>query len=239
ALHMPAHTFTRLGYWEDSIATNLLSAELARKSGNVYEELHATDYAVYAYLQTGQDARARELAAAAPAIAARAATTAGAAPSTAGGYALAAIPARYALERGDWAAAARLQPQGNPALYIEAIGWFAIGLGRARAGEGGTQTIAELQGRSERLQAAGEAYWAEQVAIQKLGVEAWVELADGHTDQALAKMREAADREDRTEKSAISPGPIAPARELLGEMLLQLKRPQDALVEFRKTMAKE
>ena len=96
-----------------------------------------------------------------------------------------------------------------------------------------------MQGRIDLLKAAGETYWAEQVTIQKLGVTAWLALADGKTEEALASMREAADREDRTEKAAISPGPLAPARELLAEMLLQLKRPKEALAEFEKTMAKE
>jgi tetratricopeptide (TPR) repeat protein len=157
----------------------------------------------------------------------------------AGGYAVAAIPARYALERGDWAAAAALQPQSNPALYIEAVTWFAKGLGLARGGKGGRDLLPELQSRSDRLAAAGEAYWAEQVAIQKGVVEAWVTLAEGNSAEALRLMRAAADREDRTDKSAISPGPLAPAREMLGEMLLQLKQPREALVEFRKTIAKE
>jgi hypothetical protein len=242
ALHMPSHTFTRLGYWQDSIETNILSAKAAEKIGQVYEHLHATDYEVYAYLQTGQDAKARALVDEAPRIAARRNTTAGAAPSVAGGYALAAIPARYALERGDWAEAGRLQPIANAAPYVEAISWFARGLGGARARDvssGAKEVPGELQLRIDALNKAGEKYWAEQVAIQKLAVSAWLALAENRTADALALMREAADREDRTEKNAISPGPLAPARELLAEMLLQTKQPKEALAEFRKTMAKE
>lgn len=241
ALHMPSHTFTRLGYWEDSIATNLLSAASAKKTGQVYEELHAMDYAVYAYLQTGQDAKAKALVDAAPGVFSQANRTAGAAPAAAGGYALAAIPARYALERGAWADAAGLQPVPSSAPYTEAISWFARGLGAARAGTGSSaaNVLTELQSRIDALKAAGEVYWAEQVTIQKLGVAAWLALAEGKSAEALASMREAADREDRTEKAAISPGPLAPARELLGEMLLQLKQPKEALAQFEKTMAKE
>jgi hypothetical protein len=89
------------------------------------------------------------------------------------------------------------------------------------------------------LNKAGEKYWAEQVTIQKLAVSAWVALGENRASDALALMREAADREDRTEKNAISPGPLAPARELLAEMLLELKQPKDALAEFKKTIAKE
>ena len=241
ALHMPSHTFTRLGYWQDSIDTNMLSAAAAKKIGQIYEELHATDYEVYAYLQTGQDAKARALVDEAPRIAARPNVTEGAAPPVAGGYALAAIPARYALERGDWAGAARLQPIANAAPFVEAISWFARGLGAARARDvaGAKVVPAELQVRIDALDRAGEKYWAEQVRIQQLAVTAWVAFADGRAPEALKSMREAADREDRTEKNAISPGPLAPARELLAEMLLQLKQPKVALVEFRTTIAKE
>ena len=125
--------------------------------------------------------------------------------------------------------------------FAQAITWFARGLGAARGGQlnGAKEAIDELQRRVDGLTTAGEQYWAEQVAIQKLGVAAWLALAEGRTDAAVASMREAADREDRTEKSAISPGPLAPARELLAEMLLQSKQAKDALAEFRKTIAKE
>jgi hypothetical protein len=241
ALHMPSHTFTRLGDWQDSIDANILSAEAARKKGQIYEQLHATDYEVYAYLQSGQDAKARALVEDAPRIAALPNVAAGAAPPVAGGYALAAIPARYALERGAWAEAARLQPVADPAAYVEAIRWFARGLGGARAGQlnGVKDVLGELQLRVDRLDKAGEKYWAEQVRIQKLGVGAWLALAEGRAAEALASMRDAADREDRTEKAAITPGPLAPARELLAEMLLELKQPKEALAEFRKTIAKE
>jgi hypothetical protein len=242
ALHMPSHTFTRLGYWQDSIDTNILSAASARRGGNVNEELHASDYEVYAYLQTGQDAKARAIVEDAPRIAAQANRTAGAAPPTAADYALAAIPARYALERGDWAAAARLQPRASAATYAEAITWFARGLGAARARDLtalAKGVPAELQRRVDELKQAGDTYWAEQVAIQELAVTAWLAVADGRTADGVQSMRAAADREDATEKAAITPGPIAPARELLAEMLLELKRPQDALVEFKKTMTKE
>ncbi len=241
ALHMPSHTFTRLGYWEDSIATNILSANAAQRGGQLHEQLHAMDYQAYAYLQTGQDVKARELVEAAPRVAAGRNVTAGAAPPAAGLYATAAIPARYALERGAWSEAAQLTPQASGSPQAEAVLWFARGIGAARSGNaaGAKDALAELQTRIDRLQSAGETYWAEQVSIQKLGVAAWTALAEGRTADALAGMREAADREDKTEKSAISPGPLAPARELLAEMLLQLKQPKQALAEFEKTMTKE
>jgi hypothetical protein len=241
ALHMPSHTFTRLGYWQDSIDTNILSAEAARKVNSTYEELHATDYQVYAYLQSGQDAAARKLVDVAAARASQTNVRAGAAPPTAGAYALAAIPARYALERGDWAAAAALNARPSSVAYADALTWFARALGSARSGDtaGARTAVGELQTAIDRLKAEREEYWLEQVTIQKLGASAWLALAEGKESEALAAMREAADREDRTEKSAVSPGPLAPARELLGELLLQVKQPKAALAEFQKVMIKE
>jgi 1,2-phenylacetyl-CoA epoxidase PaaB subunit len=243
ALHMPSHTFTRLGYWQDSIDANILSAAAAHKAGATDEELHATDYEVYAYLQTGQDAAAKRLVDSLGAIeaSAGAAASRSAAPPAAGAYALAAIPARYALERGAWQEAEALDIHRTAFAYPDAISWFARAIGGARNGDIGVakDAIDELQKVIERLQAQKEAYWSEQVAIQKLGAEAWVAMAEGDDDVAVATMREAADREDRTEKAAITPGPLAPAREMLGDILLELKRPKDALVEFRKTMGKE
>lgn len=243
ALHMPSHTFTRLGYWQDSIDTNIMSAEAARKANSLYEELHATDYQVYAYLQSGQDAAARRLVDLANGRLAQPnpAAQVGAAPPSAGAYALAAIPARYALERGDWAAAARLQPRTTPVAYADALTSFARALGASRARDLATAraAVGELQKALDRLTAAKETYWIEQVSIQKLGATAWLALADGQPAEALVAMREAADREDRTEKSAVTPGPLAPARELLAEMLLELKQPKAALAEFQKAMVKE
>jgi hypothetical protein len=242
ALHMPSHTFTRLGYWQDSIDTNILSAAAARKVNAVGEELHASDYQAYAYLQSGQDAAARRVVDSIAEIRSRrGAVTQGAAPAPAGGYAAAAIPARYALERGAWAEAARLDARTTPFAYADALSWFARALGSARMRDvpAAKAAVDELQKCIDRTIDAKETYWVEQISIQKLGASAWMALAEGRTDDALAQMREAADREDRTEKSAISPGPLAPARELLGDMLLELKQPKDALAAYQKTMAKE
>ena len=243
ALHMPSHTFTRLGYWQDSIETNILSAAEAKKTGSLSEELHAVDYQVYAYLQTAQDAAAKRLVdlvttAGDPL---GAGVRAGAAPGAAGVFAKAAVPARYALERGAWAEAARLEVRPSRMLHADAMTWFARAVGAARSGitPAAHEGVAELQKLIDRLTEASEAYWAEQVSIQKLGASAWLAHAEGRTEQALSMLREAADREDRTEKNAVTPGPLAPAREMLGEMLLQAKQPKAALAEFQKTLAKE
>jgi hypothetical protein len=243
ALHMPSHTFTRVGAWQDSIETNIASAAAARKDGAAAEELHALDYQVYAYLQTAQDAAARKSVDAIAPIGARIQMNApgAAAPPTAGYYALAAIPARYALERNAWKEAAALAPRETPFAYADAITHFARALGAARSGNpaAAAKDIEKLVTLRDALQKANDAYWTGQVDIQRRIAVAWVALAEGRSTEALSTLREAADMEDLTDKSAISPGPIKPARELLGEMLLELKRPADALKEFEATMAKE
>ncbi len=243
ALHMPSHTFTRVGLWQESIDTNIASAAAAKRTGNTAEELHAMDYQIYAYLQTGQDAAAKGLVDALPEVGGRFDPTAvtGAAPGSAGVFAIAAIPARYALERRDWKGAAGLDLPPHSFPQTEAIRQFAKALGAARSGDPATArvSIAALEELRNRLATAGEPYWTEQVAIQGLEASAWLDLAEGRSAAALSAMREAADREDRTEKNAVTPGPLAPARELFGEMLLELKQPAGALAELRKTIQKE
>jgi tetratricopeptide (TPR) repeat protein len=233
ALHMPSHTFTRLGYWKDSIDTNLRSAETARKVSDPNAELHALDYQTYAYLQVARDAAAKgalERAAALQSL------------PGANTFAAAAIPARYALERGDWAAAAALTVQPAPNTpYTEAITHFARAIGAARSGtpEAATADITRLGELRDRLQAMRDAYWAEQVDIQRRVALAWQAFGAGRRDDGLTQMRAAADAEDATDKAAVTPGPLSPARELLGDMLLTAGRARDALAAFETTMKKE
>jgi len=243
ALHMPSHTFTRVGMWQESIETNLRSMEEAKRTGSMGEALHASDYAAYAYLQLRRDSAAKTIMDSLPAYAARFDVNAvtGAAPGSAGVFALAAIPARYALERRDWKMAAALQPKASAFPYTEALTYFARSLGASRTGDVSTAraSIDSLAAIRERLLARNESYWAEQVAIQRLGAMAWLELAEQRPDSALARMREAAMREDATEKAAVTPGPLAPAHELTGDLLMALGRPREALAEYRLTLAKE
>ncbi|MGH7718108.1 MAG: hypothetical protein ACREON_04595, partial [Gemmatimonadaceae bacterium] len=219
ALHMPSHTFTRVGMWEESVRANNRSKEVALGSGSIAEALHAADYAVYAYLQLGKESEARVILDGLPALAARFDPNAitGAAPGSAGVFALAAIPARWALERRAWAEAAALEPKPSAYPYAEAMTYFARALGASRTGNlDKTKTaIDSLASIEQRLRAKGEGYWAEQVAIQHLAARAWLDLAEQRETEALARMREAATREDATEKNAMTPGPLAPARELL------------------------
>ena len=243
ALHMPSHTFTRVGMWNESVKTNLRSREVALRDSSIAEALHASDYAVYAYLQMRKDSSAREILRGLPALAARFDPTvvSGAAPGSAGVFALAAIPARYVLERRAWNEAAGLEPKTSAFPYTEALTHFARALGAAHVGDSARArtSIDSLEAFRARLAASGEAYWAEQVAIQRLAAMAWLDFARGRRDAAVATMREAVTREDATEKSAVTPGPLAPAHELLADMLLELERPADALSEYRASLARE
>ena len=244
ALHMPSHTFTRLGYWQESIDSNVAAAAAARRQGQTAEELHASDYETYAYLQTGQDEAAARIVSALPEMAARfdpKAALVGAGPPSAGYFALAAIPARYALERRDWNQAERLTPSQTPFPYADATTWFARGLGAARLGHASVadEAVAALMQIQERLSKANEPYWAQQVEIQARAVAAWSALAVGRNEEALQQMASTAELEDGTEKSVLTPGPLSPARELLGEMLLALHEPAKALVQFEATLKKE
>jgi len=248
ALHMPSHTFTRTGYWQESIDANVGAAAAAKREGQTAEELHASDYQIYAYLQTGQDAAALRILDSLPEVASRFdpnAVIGGAGGPSAGYFALAAIPARYALERQDWKRAQQLTPRETPFPYTEAMTWFARGLGAARLGQSpeAHASVAALRHIRERLSKADEKYWAQQVEIQEIEIEAWATLAesnkDGKKEEALQQMKSAAELEDGTDKSAVTPGPLAPARELLGEMLLELKEPALALDQFEATLKKE
>ena len=244
ALHMPSHTFTRLGYWQESIDSNVAAAAAARRQGQTAEELHASDYETYAYLQTAQDEAAARIVNSLPQLEERfdpKAVLIGAGPPAAGYFALAAIPARYALERRDWQQAEQLALRDTPFPYTDAMTWFARGLGAARLGHAAAanQAATALKGIQQRLLNANESYWARQVEIQQLEVVAWSALAAGEKEQALRQMQSAAELEDGTDKSAVTPGPLAPARELLGEMLLEVNEPARALEQFEATLKKE
>jgi len=244
ALHMPSHTFTRTGFWQESIDANIAATDAARREGQTAEELHGDDYEVYALLQTGQDGAALRIVDSLPEIASRfdpKAVVNGAAGPAAAFFALAAIPARYALERSDWQRASQLPVLETPYPYTDAMTWFARGMGAARLDQVplAVESANALRRIHERLVDTDENYWAEQVEIQEVSISAWATLARGKREEALRLMKAAAKLEDRTEKSAITPGPLAPARELLGEMLLQVNAPSQALEQFELTLKKE
>ncbi len=243
ALHMPSHIFTRVGMWRESIDANRQSIAAAMRDGSIAEALHALDYEMYAALQLRNDSAARAMLLVFPTLIARFDPTvvAGAAPGSAGAFAIAAIPARVALEHRDWRAAAALHANTTAFPYADAVTYFARSLGASHLGDTaaarvGVDSLVVLQAR---LAAHGETYWAEQVTIQQLGAQAWMDYASHHPDDALSQMREACTREDATEKSAVTPGPLAPAHELLGDLLTALHRPADALTEYERTLTKE
>jgi hypothetical protein len=244
ALHMPSHTFTRIGYWQESIETNIRSAEAAAREGTFGEALHAMDYQVYAYLQSGQDRAALQVIRdQAPKALAKLDLNAvgGAAPPVAGLYAASAIEARYAIERGAWDEAAALKLRTPTAPFVEAVTRFARAIGAARTGrpDAAKEDVAAIETLQHTLLAMKDAYWAEQLGIQQQVASAWITFAQGRKTEAVEQLRKAADAEDATDKSAISPGPLVPARELLGEMLLAVQKPAEALKEFEATMKKE
>jgi len=235
ALHMPSHIFTRVGYWKDSIATNAASARAARASKEWQDELHAMDYLVYAQLQLAQDDQARGV------VDEMLATKQYDPNIRTGPYAIAASEARYMIERNDWKGAAGLQLRPSKFAYVDAITHFARALGESRTGnlEGARADIAQLAALAVKLREEKDAYWSEQVDIQGQVTNAWLLYAEGKRDQALAMMSSAADAEDRTEKSIVTPGPLAPARELYGAMLLDHGKAADALVQFEAVLKKE
>jgi hypothetical protein len=234
ALHMPSHIFTRLGMWQESIKTNLRSDAAARAEGNGQEAVHAMDYLVHAYLQLGQDAAAAKV------VAGGADTKVN--PNVfIGHYALAAMPARYVLERRAWSEAANLPLRETKFAFPDAITHFARGLGSARTGnpESAAREAAQLASLRDTLRQQKNDYWAKQVEVQRLAVTAWTELAQNHPEDALKSMRASADLEDSMEKHIVTPSPVVPARELLAEMLLATNRPGEALEAFEASAKRE
>jgi tetratricopeptide (TPR) repeat protein len=240
ALHMPSHIFTRLGYWQDSIDTNRKSAEsakaelrMANLEAGSYNALHAMDYIVYAAMQLGKEKEAKSVMEEIRGI------NKIDSEQFAAAFAFAAIPARYALERRQWGEAAELSLHPSSMSWqkfpqAESINAFARGLGAARGGNaaGARVEVARLEKLRDALRASKISYWAEQAEIQRLGVAGWLARAEGKNDEALALLREAADREDKTEKHPVTPGAIQPAREMLAELLMDLGRNGEALAQF-------
>ncbi|MBR0745197.1 hypothetical protein JQ582_14790 [Bradyrhizobium japonicum] len=235
AQHMPSHIYTRVGYWKESIDSNTASVKAAMAEKSVGNYLHAQDYMVYAYLQLGQDKQARAV------IDDMIKETDLKATVAAADYALAASPARYAIDRGDWGSASQLPVRPSNLNFAMAVTHFARALGAARSGkpEAAKADIQKLAELRDKLQDAKDNYWSGIVDIQRQVAVAWVLYAEGKYDEALNAMSAAADAEDKTEKHVITPGPLAPARELYGFMLLDRGMAKEALAAFEATKAKE
>jgi tetratricopeptide (TPR) repeat protein len=235
ANHMPSHIFTRLGLWDESISPNLKSALLAANneststSGEARDQrLHAMDYLEYAYLQSGRVKRARSLLSEMNALQ----PVAGLTPI--GDYALAAIPARHAIELGDWKHASELQVNGEGVAWAQAITWAAIGIGSARSGsiDRATQAVNKLAGFRDSLAKQRNMYWSNQIEVQRREVMAWITEVSDRGAGSTAMMRSAAELEESMDKDAVTPGPVTPAREMLAEILMLEKHPRESLAEY-------
>ena len=235
ALHMPSHIFTRVGYWKESIASNARSAQVAKESKELHDQLHAMDYLVYAHLQLGQEKQARVV------LDEMRAVTGYTETFFVGPFALAASPARFAVERNAWAEAAALDVKANPAAQVVAMTHFARALGAARMGNvpAAKAEIAKLEDLHKALVEKKDAYWSGQVDIQRQVAAAWALQAEGKADDALKALAAAADAEDKTDKHPVTPGPLAPARELYGNLLLERGQAKEALAAYEATLQKE
>jgi hypothetical protein len=245
ALHMPSHTFSTLGMWQDAIRTNLAAdaanrayaisnnPAIAANPAGIIARYHALDFMTNAYLQLAQDRAAHAIVEQRNAVGPLAAGT-----SITAHTALAAIPVRYAFERAAWSEAAKLQPIQSSFKPAEAIIRFGRSLGAARSSDlaGSKKDRDELSRLQREVTAAGDPYWAEQIGIQEAAASAWIALAEKEVPRAITLMRDAADREDRSEKHIAMENRLSPMRELLGELLFEAARPREALVEFESSL---
>lgn len=247
ALHMPSHIFNRVGLWNEMVKSNQASYRAARgelKEATLgigaYDALHAMDYMVFGHLQQAQDRAAKQLVD--DTLAIRKVNV----ENLPAAYAFAAIPARFALERGDWkgAAALELLPAElawNKFPQAEAVLVFARGLGAARSGkiDAARNDLARLQSLREMMTAIKLDYWAGQADFQIKAVRAWLAVAENRNNEALRLMHEAAEAEETSDKHPVTPGNVAACRQLLGEMLLELDRPAQALAEFERSLKRD
>ncbi len=244
ALHMPSHIFVRLGMWQETIDANIASANAAHQhalrthpGAAAFDALHADDYLAYAYLQRGEDEKVRGL------IEELSAVKSLSVENFAGFYALAAVPARFTLERRRWADAAALTvtPAGLPwdsYAYAEAVTYFARAVGAARSGDPARARadVERLQNLRQKLVDQKNAYWADQVELQRRAAEGWIARAEGRNEDALVLLQSAADLEDSMDKSPVTPGSIIPAREMFGDLLLELNQPARALEAYERSL---
>ena len=242
ALHMPSHIYVRLGAWDEVIQWNRRSAdaalELPSDDGLSLHYAHALDYLIYGYLQRGEDE-------AAEAVLQELREEERYQPAFGSAYALAAVPARWHVERRDWAGAAELEPR-EPGAFpwddfpeSEAMTHFARGLGAARTGdlEGARASLDRLEELEEASREAwGDDYWAGQIQVKQDAIAAWMAKAEDRTQEAVRLMSQAAERHDEMEKHGVTPGDLQPAQELLGDLLMELDRPAEALEAYERSL---
>jgi tetratricopeptide (TPR) repeat protein len=235
ALHMPSHIYVLLGMWPETIQGNIVAAAAEKDRGNPDDRMHALDYLVYGYLQQGQDAEAKKTVDEARGIMSDLAARSYDSGRPTAHFAIAAIEARWTMERGKWAEAAVVEPRPNRFPHTEAMIYFARAVGAARSGN-----LAAARAATDRLAALKDAmkdpYWAEQIEIQRRAAAAWTARAEGKADEGFVLMRSAVDLETSTEKHNITPGPIVTARELLGDMLMDAGQPAAAMAAYEASL---
>lgn len=235
AHHMPSHIFTRVGSWDESVQSNRKSAEVATaaeassKNGEARDQrLHAMDYLEYAYLQMGKVDKAKSVLDEMNSLSSLSGLT------LTGDYASAAIPARYAMELGNWKSASELQPLKTGVPWAQAISWMAIGVGSARtkADARATEALNSLASLREQATKMNNTYWSNQIEVQRQEVAAWIAQSAGKNEEALKQIRSAVELEESMDKHAVTPGAVIPAREMLAQMLSLNNKPKDALLEY-------
>jgi tetratricopeptide (TPR) repeat protein len=239
ANHMPSHLFTRVGSWDESIQSNMRSAELAAaaeatsQNGEARDQrLHAMDYMEYAYLQSGRVQKAKAVLDEMESLAPVPGLT------LTGNYAQAAIPARYAMELGNWEQASQLRVLEQSVPWAQAITWTAIGVGSARSqnlerARQAEEKVAALREATEKL---NNSYWSNQVEVQRREVDAWIAQQSGQPEEAVKRARSAAELEESMDKAAVTPGAVTPAREMLAELLLLQHHPKESLAEYQSVL---
>ena len=235
ALHMPSHIYVLLGMWPDTVRSNIAAAAAEKARGNPDDHMHALDYLVYGYLQMAQDVEAKKVVDEARAIMADLAAKKYDSGRPTAHFAMAAIEARWALERGQWAEAAAIDPRPNRFPHTESMVYLARAIGAARTGNG-ARARADVDRLAALKDSMKDAYWAEQIEIQRRAAAAWAARAEGKAEEGFALMRSAVELEASTEKHNITPGPIVTARELLGDMLLEANQPGPAAEAYEASL---
>ncbi len=235
ALHMPSHIYVLLGMWPDTVKSNIAAAAAEQSRGNPDDHMHALDYLVYGYLQQAQDAEAKKVVDEARSIMADLAARKYDSGRPTAHFAMAAIEARWALERGRWAEAAAVDPRPNRFAHTESMIYFARAIGAARSGDA-VRARADVDTLAALKDATKDPYWAEQIEILRRGAAAWTARAEGKIDDGFALMRSAVALEASTEKHNITPGPIVTARELLGDMLMEAGQPDPAAQAYEASL---
>jgi len=247
ALHMPSHIFSRVGQWKEMVEGNRASYLAAKDELKgetlgigTYDALHAMDYMVFGHLQQAQDKAAKQL------LDEVATIHKVNVENFVAAYAFAAIPSRFALERGDWAQAAALKLSPADLSWdkfpqAEAILVFSRALGAARIGDvaAARKDVERLQALKKAMTAAKIGYWAGQTDFQIKTVDAWIAYSENRHEEALQLMRTAAELEEASDKHPVTPGNVVPSRELLGEMLIALNQPAQALSEFERSLKRD